>query len=91
MNSDIFLLSFTERSHSSLVKAIQVRNNRREAGVAQWQSSGFVNRWLEVRFLSPAPFFVAAFSPLLDRQSFILRSCIPLTPPLSHFGEREWS
>jgi len=25
------------------------------AGVAQWQSSGFVNRRLEVQFLSPAP------------------------------------
>ena len=27
------------------------------AGVAQWQSSGFVNRRLEVQFLSPAPLF----------------------------------
>jgi hypothetical protein len=27
------------------------------AGVAQWQSSGFVNRRLEVQFLSPAPDF----------------------------------
>jgi hypothetical protein len=26
-----------------------------QAGVAQWQSSGFVNRRLEVQFLSPAP------------------------------------
>ena len=30
-----------------------------QAGVAQWQSSGFVNRRLEVQFLSPAPTFQA--------------------------------
>ena len=28
-----------------------------DAGVAQWQSSGFVNHRLEVQFLSPAPSF----------------------------------
>ena len=40
---------------SSLDPHCQVCEKTRRAGVAQWQSSGFVNHRLEVQFLSPAP------------------------------------
>ena len=46
-----------------------MRTHLNLAGVAQWQSSGFVNRRLEVQFLSPAPTFQAhsvLFSPGLE-------------------------
>ena len=39
------------------------------AGVAQWQSSGFVNRRLEVQFLSPAPTFQAHAVATISQES----------------------
>ena len=40
-----------------------------QAGVAQWQSSGFVNRRLGVQFLSPAPQLSLAIQHLRCRES----------------------
>ncbi len=43
-----------------------------QAGVAQWQSSGFVNRRLEVQFLSPAPYQLSVDQAALHRFNVLL-------------------